>query len=257
MKKIQHVYPVIGQQRVGGNFYRLTLKAPDLARRVRPGQFIHIRVTDGLKPFFRRPFSVFRAKKNLEILYEVVGPGTKILSQKKKGDRLDVLGPLGNAFVLPDKKIKQVVMIAGGIGLAPFMILTDVLKKKRVEKILLFGARSRPAVLPLKEFKANGCRVFVSTDDGSQGVKGRVSALYPKINPGSDTAMIYACGPKAMLADVKRYARKHRLKAQASCEEVMACGLGACLGCVIQTTQGYKTVCHDGPVFDLDEIIFS
>lgn len=257
MKKIQQLCAVVANKKAGPHFYRLSLDAPGLAGKARPGQFIHVRVDNGsLRPFFRRPFSVSRAQKHVEILYEVLGTGTALLSARKKGDRLDVLGPLGNGFRMPDKGIKQVALIAGGMGLAPFLFLSDFLKKKKVEVLLLYGARTAQHIFPLKEFKQNGCRVFVATDDGSAGRKGRVSVLYPEINPDPGATLIYACGPKPMLAGLQRFAQKHGLKGQASCEEVMACGLGACLGCAIKTTRGYKTVCNDGPVFDLDELVF-
>ena len=199
MKKIQNIYPVVSNTKLCPRFYRLSLKAPALAKAIRPGQFIHIKVNDGLEPFFRRPFSVYRAKKDVEIFYEPVGLGTKILAAKKKGDALDVLGPLGNPFSLPPAGTKQVVMIAGGIGVAPFLILTDILKKTKYDLVLLYGGRTKGHVYPMKEFKQNGCRVFVATDDGSVGVKGRVSELFSKIAIDPKTTFLYTCGPHAML----------------------------------------------------------
>ncbi len=257
MRKIQNVYTVVSNEKLCPRFYRLCLDAKDLARAVKPGQFIHILVNEGLEPFFRRPFSVYRAQKHVEIFYEAIGVGTRSLAAKKKGDKLDILGPLGNAFTLPSKEIKQVVMVAGGIGVAPFLILSDALKKKKnLELVLLYGGRTKGHVWPMKEFKQNGCKVHVSTDDGSVGKKGRVSVLFSKINADPKTTMIYTCGPHPMMRAVQDFAKSHRIKAEAACEEVMACALGACLGCSIKTTKGYKTVCYDGPIFDLQEVIF-
>ena len=256
MKQIQNIYKIIANDKLCPRFYRLSLDAPELAREIKPGQFIHIRVTDGLEPFFRRPFSVYRAQKSVDIFYEPVGPGTTILSEKKKGDVLDVLGPLGRPFTMPSKSIKQIVMIAGGIGIAPFLILSDVLKNKNYELILLYGGRTKDHVYPMKEFKSNGVKVFVATDDGSIGVRGRVSALFNKINLNPQTTFLYTCGPHAMMAAVQTFAQKNNLRGEAACEEVMACALGACLGCSIPTTTGYKTVCCDGPCFDLKEVVF-
>ena len=257
MRKIQNIYKVVSNDKLCPRFYRLCLDAPSLAKAIKPGQFIHIRVNDGLEPFFRRPFSVYRAQKYVEIFYEAIGAGTWALAAKKKGDELDVLGPLGNQFSMPSSNIEQVVMIAGGIGVAPFLILSDVLKKnKKLELILLYGGRTKGHVWPMKEFKQNGCKVYVATDDGSVGVKGRVSSLFSKINPDPKTTMIYTCGPHAMLHAVQDFAKKQGLRAEAACEEMMACALGACLGCSIKTTSGYKTVCYDGPIFDLQEVIF-
>ena len=256
MNKIQNICRVAANEKLSARFYLLKIDAPAIARQIKPGQFVHIRVSEGMEPFFRRPFSVYRAKKYVEIFYEPLGQGTKILVTKKKGDTLDILGPLGTSFVLPSQGIKQVVMIAGGIGIAPFLILSDVLKNKGYELILLYGGRTRGHVYPMREFKRNGCRIFVATDDGSAGVQGRVSKLFPKINLDPKTTVIYTCGPQAMIAAVQEFARKNNLRGQAACEEVMACALGACLGCSIRTKSGYKTVCYDGPVFDLDEVIF-
>ncbi len=256
MPKIQNVFKVISNEKLCPCFYLLKIDAPAIVKKIKPGQFIHIRVSKGLEPFFRRPFSVYRAKKYIEIFYEPIGRGTKILVTKKKGDELDILGPLGKPFTLPPKGIKQVVMIAGGIGVAPFLILSDFLKNKGYEQVLLYGGRTKGHVYPMKEFKENGCKVFVATDDGRVGVKGRVSELFPKINLVPETTFLYTCGPKPMMVAVQEFARENHLRGQAACEELMACGLGACLGCSIQTKSGYKTVCYDGPVFDLQEVIF-
>ncbi len=257
MSVIQNQLKVTANEKLCPRFYRLCLDAKPLVKKIQAGQFIHIRVQDNLEPFFRRPFSVYRAKKDLEIFYEIVGPGTTVLSKKKRGDVLDVLGPLGHPFPLPPDGTKDVVMVAGGIGVAPFLILSDTLRKnKNLKLTLLYGGRTKGHVYPMKEFKANGCAVYMATDDGSVGMKGRVSELFSKIPLDPQTTFLYTCGPTPMMAAVQQFARQHGLRGQAACEEVMACALGACLGCSIQTTSGYKTVCYDGPVFDLQEVVF-
>jgi dihydroorotate dehydrogenase electron transfer subunit len=256
MSKLQDIYKVVSNEKLSPRFWRMCIDAKPILKSVKAGQFVHIRVRDGLEPFFRRPFSVYRAQKHVEIFYEPIGLGTKTLASLKKGDCLDVLGPVGQPFTLPGKNIKQVVMIGGGIGIAPFLILSDVLKNKGFELVVLYGGRTKDHVYPMKELKQNGCKVFVATDDGSVGVKGRVSKLFDKIKIDSKSTMIYTCGPHAMMAAVQEFAKKNQLKGEAACEEVMACALGACLGCSIQTTKGYKTVCYDGPVFDLQEVVF-
>ena len=256
MQQIQNTYPVIGVQKVNAAYFRLTFKAPALAKAVKPGQFIHIKVSEGFEPFFRRPFSVYRAYDGkVEIFFEPVGKGSRLLASKKKGDTLDVLGPLGKPFTMPSSDVKQIVFIAGGIGVAPFMIFANTIKKHKAEKILLHGGRAKAHTFSMNEFTKNGVKAFVATDDGSAGVKGRVSELFHKIVIAPSTK-IYTCGPRPMMAAVQAFAQTHGLKGEASCEEVMACGLGACLGCSIPTTKGYQTVCHDGPVFDLDTLIF-
>lgn len=256
--KIQNVYKVVANEKLCPQFWRLSFEAPQLAQEVKPGQFVHIRTNEGFEPFFRRPFSVYRAYQNkVEIFYEVVGPGTKLLSQKEKGDLVDVLGPLGTPFVLPSESIKQVVMVAGGIGIAPMLVLSDILKKRKLELVLLYGGRTRAHVYPMTEFKENGVKIHVATDDGSIGYKGRVSGLFDKINLNPETTFLYTCGPHPMMKAVQDFAKQYNLKGQAACEETMACALGACLGCSIPTTKGFKTVCYDGPAFNLDEVIFN
>ena len=257
MAQLQNIFRVAANEKLCPRFYRLAIDAPSIVKKIKPGQFIHIRTDDGFEPFFRRPFSVYRAQKYVEIFYEPVGPGTELLAAKKKGEPIDVLGPLGKEFTLPSKEIKQVVMIAGGIGIAPFLMLSDVLKKRKgLEMILLYGGRTKDHVYPMKEFKQNGVKVFVATDDGSAGVKGRVSTLFSKIKLNPKTTFLYTCGPHPMMHAVQEFAQGNHLQGEAACEEVMACALGACLGCSIETTSGYKTVCYDGPVFDLKEVIF-
>ncbi len=256
MGKIQHKFPVVSNKKLCPRFFCLSLDAKNILDKIQPGQFIHIKVSDGLEPFLRRPFSVYRAKKYVEILYEVVGLGTQALSLKKPGDPLDVLGPLGNRFTPPPPGTREVVMIAGGIGIAPFLILSDRLEKKGYSMLLLYGGRTKDHVWPMKEFRQNGCQVYVATDDGSTRVKGRVSKLFSKIKSHPRSTMIYTCGPKPMLASVKEFVGEQGFRCEASCEETMACGLGACLGCSIETTSGYKTVCYDGPVFEIRDVIF-
>ncbi len=257
MEKIQNIYKVLLNEQLCPKYWRLVFEAPNLALEVKPGQFVHIRTDeDGLQPFFRRPFSVYRARRDVEIFYDVVGPGTKLLSLKKKGDTLDVLGPLGVPFTMPPDGTKQIVMIAGGIGIAPMLILSDALKNKKYDIHLLFGGRDREHVYPMQEFKDNGVKVHLATDDGSVGAKGRVSVLFDKMAKDPAGTYIYTCGPNPMMKSVQAFAAQHNLGAQAACEEIMACGLGACLGCSIETTHGFKTVCYDGPAFNLAEVKF-
>jgi dihydroorotate dehydrogenase electron transfer subunit len=257
MEKIQNKFKVVANERLSPQYWRMVFDAPKLAQAVKPGQFVHIRTDEhGLQPFFRRPFSVYRAQKYVEIFYQTVGPGTRLLSLKQKGDLIDVLGPLGTGFVMPPQDTRLIVMIAGGIGIAPMLILSDVLKKKKYDLMLLFGGRDRGHVYPMKEFKDNGVKVHIATDDGSVGTKGKVSVLFDKIDKAPGPAFIYACGPNPLLKAVQALAAVKGMAGQAACEETMACGLGACLGCSIETNRGFKTVCYDGPCFDLAEVKF-
>lgn len=257
MKKIHNRYTIISNQKVCDKFFRMSLDAPDLAKAGQPGQFVSIRTTDSLEPFFRRPFGIYsRQNGSVDMLIEIRGKGTSVLEQKKPGDTLDILGPLGRPFCFPSENIDHVVLIGGGIGVAPLFSLAQALEGSGKQMTLLYGARTQQYVFDLKIFEETGCQTVIATDDGSIGVKGRVSELFGKIPLDSDRAFIYTCGPTPMMKSVQEFAREHGLNGECSCEEVMACGIGACLGCVVRTTAGYKTACHDGPVFDLGEVIF-
>ncbi len=248
---------ILSQRRVCPAYHHLRLEAGDLLRSARPGQFVHLRIAEGLDPFLRRPFSIYRAQDSLDLLYEVVGRGTALLAAKRAGDEIDLLGPLGRPFALPPEGTRRVVIVAGGVGIAPCLFLSDVLAGLRMEEVvLLYGARDAARVLSFKAFRDNGCRVRIATEDGSRGRKGRVSVLFPEVLQDPSATFLYTCGPRPMMAAVQELAREHGISGEASCEETMACGLGACLGCAIPTTDGYRTVCYEGPTFDLAQVIF-
>jgi dihydroorotate dehydrogenase electron transfer subunit len=237
-----------------------------------PGQFLHIRVEDSCDPLLRRPLSIhdiIASRKDggyiARILYEVVGKGTALLSEKKPFSEIDVLGPLGAGFDLQKiRKEGHVVVVAGGMGVAPLFFLARKLIQDAQHAsgnskiIILIGAKTRHDILREKEFKDLGCDVRVATEDGSKGFKGRVTDLLKEqlLAFRGQPSVVCACGPKPMLAVVSAIARQHRVPAQVSLEEFMGCGLGACLGCVIRTTSGYRRICHDGPVFDAADILW-
>lgn len=256
MPLVQNQFRIVSNKKITSCFYRLSVDARPLVKKFLPGQFVNVRVSDGYEPLFRRPFSIHRGKKHIEIFYEAVGKGTAMLSQKKQGEFVDILGPLGNSFSMPAKEVKQIILIAGGVGLAPFLALTDFVKKKKVSMVLLYGGRDKEHVCPMNDFKKNGCQIHIATEDGSVGLRGRVDKLFSNIEPSKGETFIYTCGPKPMMKAVQDFALNNKIKGQASCESFMACGTGTCLGCVIKTTLGYKTVCYDGPVFNLEEIVF-
>ncbi|MBU1726306.1 MAG: dihydroorotate dehydrogenase electron transfer subunit [Candidatus Omnitrophica bacterium] len=272
MKKkiLQEKAKIISNRKVGRAHFKLLLLAPKVSAKACPGQFVTIKVNDGDIPLLRRPFSVHRvAKSRIEILYEVLGEGTRILSKRKTGEYLDVIGPLGNGFDYKAAKSplvklgvnKSQVLVAGGMGVAPLVFLAQRIQElagSQVKTIVLIGAKTKSQLFCEKEFKNLGCSVKIATDDGSRGFNGRVTGLlkYLLTANGQRPTAVYACGPKPMLKELSRIAREHRLEAQISLEEHMACGIGACLGCVVQTKQGYKRVCKEGPVFNSREIVW-
>ncbi len=282
---IQAKIKIIKNIEVTENYYKIVLLSKPIAKQAKPGQFVHVRVSDKFDPLLRRPLSVHRVNgENFEILYEVKGKGTKILSQREPGEYLDVIGPLGNGFVFRETRNQSTetrnILVAGGIGVAPLVFLAERLRNlqtpacrqarpnSKLQTLVLIGANTKHKVLCVDEFKKLGCRVQVATDDGTVGFKGRVTQLLEKILRGTrneERGTIYACGPDAMLESLAKITKLYKLECQVSLENFMGCGIGACLGCVVkigrtthnaQRTTIYQRVCKDGPVFDINKIIF-
>lgn len=254
MEMINQRLKIIKNFQITDRYYKLILESREIAKCSLPGQFLHIKIDPGFDPILRRPLSIHRVcGSNIEIVYEVVGKGTKILSGKSSGDVLDVLGPLGKGFDIKSKIKNQkskIILIAGGIGVAPLVFLAQKLKRK-ID--VLIGAKTKSEMLCVKEFKDLGCHVKVATDDGTVGFKGYVTDLLKEFLPANQ---IYACGPDAMLKSLQKIIVENNLNCQVSLDEAMGCGIGACLACVINTTKGQKRICHDGPVFDIKELAF-
>ncbi|MDD4909224.1 MAG: dihydroorotate dehydrogenase electron transfer subunit [Candidatus Omnitrophica bacterium] len=240
---------------------KLILRAPTIAKRAKPGQFVHVRTSQSAQVLLRRPFSVHRARPqagSIEIAYEIAGRGTELLSEKRPGVKLDIIGPLGNGFDTSSVS-EAAILVAGGMGVAPLIFLAEKLtegkrKKEKGKIVVLIGAKSKSHLICVNDFKKLGCEVRVATDDGSAGFKGKVTDLLRHYIL-RESASIYACGPLPMLKIIGDISRKHNIPAQVSMEQFMGCGLGACMGCVIETRYGYKRVCHDGPVFDARDIM--
>jgi len=278
---LQAKVKILSNKRLGRKYFHCLLQAPAIARGSFPGQFINVKIDARDSVFLRRPFSIHRVKdKNIEILYEVVGPATKILSQKKKGEHLDIIGPLGNGFnyELPATNYQLPILVAGGMGVAPLIFLAEEIvghhvtlpvpalpagrrqagKSPRHRMAVLIGAKNKESILCEKGFQKLGCDVKIATDDGSRGFKGRVTELLQRLLSTIDhrPSTIYACGPRPMLQEISRLAKKYHLPAQISLEEHMSCGIGACMGCVVNTKDGYQRVCKEGPVLEADKIIW-
>ncbi|MDD5506169.1 MAG: dihydroorotate dehydrogenase electron transfer subunit [Candidatus Omnitrophica bacterium] len=250
---------ILYNKRVKSRFYRCSFSAADIAEDASPGQFINIRISNGDTPLLRRPLSIHRIKgSSVEVLYEVIGPGTKILAKKKAGEILDVVGPLGEGFKYNLPGVKRVILAGGGMGVAPLLSLAQDIRCGG--KTVLIGARTKKEILCARDFKELGFEVKISTDDGSAGFKGRVTDLLKHILRVTSYELrvtrIFACGPKPMLCAVDRICVEYGIKGELSFEEHMACGFGACLGCVVNTKQGYKRACTEGPVFETGEIIW-
>lgn len=234
------------------------------------GQFVMIRIAGLHDPFLSRPISIYsytRGKSNcaIELLYRVVGKGTQILAGLIKGSQVEISGPLGGSYAIDHQK-KNIVFIAGGIGIAPLSLLAEALCRKAcysaAAMTFYLGAQTADAVVGLSRLRKLCYNITVCTDDGSLGQKSLVTKAFQKdikkYSP-SDT-VIYACGPKAMVQSLSKIL-DGKYFCQVSLEERMACGVGACVGCVVavkdeQGKSAYKRVCADGPVFDLQQIIW-
>lgn len=218
-----------------------------------PGQFYMVSAGNFPEPLLKRPFCYFdsiKGKGGFQILYKVQGKGTRALAAMSPGAGLEVLGPLGNTYPnLP--KGKKALIIAGGIGIASVMPLIEKFKDRAV---VLLGARSKEQLLMSDRVKDALCTLKTVTDDGSHGARGTALDLLREMAPGPEY-VIYACGPEVMISAVAWYAQEHGLKGYASMEAYMACGIGACMGCVVSTKQGYRRVCKDGPVFKLEDLL--
>lgn len=262
MKQVQ--VKILKNKEIAKGFYRMRIASSYLAGYSRPGQFVEVRCSQETDPLLRRPFGIHRViGAGIELLYEVVGRGTDALSQKKPGETLDIIGPLGNGFDLglaTRERQRPAILAAGGNGVAPLFFLAEELKRKNIKIHVLIGGRSKSHILCEKEFKKLGAKVVITTDDGSRGFKGLVTnpLLTALSADDSRPSVIYACGPTGMLKAVSRLAYSSGIPCQVSLEEHMACGVGVCLGCPVKvkTDSRYKMVCKDGPVFDAGEIIW-
>ena len=219
-----------------------------------PGQFVEVKVEGSPDTFLRRPISinyVDREKNQLWLLIAMVGEGTRTLGRLKVGDTLNLVFPLGNGFSPMKKKGEKVLLVGGGVGVAPLLEYGKVLKEQGAQPIFLLGARSEKDLLLLEMFKSIST-VYVTTEDGSAGEKGFVTQH--SILASEHFDRISVCGPKPMMVSVARYARQTATPCEVSLENMMACGLGACLCCVEKTVRGNVCVCQEGPVFDINDL---
>lgn len=258
---IQENARVLWNKNIGASYYRIGLTCDRIYSDAKPGQFVMLRLSKSAVPLLRRPFSIHRLIiknkhiEGIELLYTVVGKGTERLSMYRKGDVLDMLGPLGNGFLVRDH-FRRILIAAGGIGVAPMLFLASSLVKKNIKpsmcKVFL-GARSKQDLLCEDEFSSHGIEVLISTDDGSAGDAGPVTHPMEIAVKKNRPDIIYACGPLEMLRHVIKIAEVHAVSCQISIETVMACGIGACLGCAVEIrndSDKYLHACRDGPVFD-------
>lgn len=303
---------VLEHEKISEGYFRLSLESPEVAENAVPGQFVMVKVGGTNDPLLRRPFSIHRIQDSgIEILYKVIGKGTGMMAHIKTGEEIDIIGPLGRGFTF-ESDLKEAIIVGGGIGAAPMLALAEELGKKGKKVVVFLGGRSKNDILCKEEFKKLGAEVHAATDDGSDEYAGFVTGLldnyikYPSTFPSAITiaqqrmeegnvVKIFSCGPHLMSKKVAEISYNLNIPCQVSLEAHMACGVGACLGCVIKTkgtvltpppffdkeggrkagelsscgcdsnfvpcsTQvsetSYQRVCMEGPVFDAEEVVW-
>lgn len=230
----------------------LHLQSDDELPEIQPGQFVEVRIDHSPTVFLRRPISINSvdpANRTFTLLVAAIGDGTRELYQLHEGDMLNCVYPLGHGFTLPQNAAEcKPLLVGGGVGVAPMMCLGMALRRQGVTPNFLLGARSKADLLLIDDFRKLG-PVYITTEDASEGDRGFVTNHH--VLQQEQFTAIYSCGPKPMMKAVARYAREHSIPCEVSLENMMACGLGACLCCVEPTVDGNLCVCKDGPVFNI------
>ncbi len=228
------------------------LEAPQIAPQAQPGQFVMARCGKDAECQLRRPLSIHQREGNkIALLFSVVGKGTQWLSQRQSGDKLDLLGPLGNGFTIHPGS-QNLLLVAGGIGIAPIHFLADEAVKRGLSVTMLYGTPTTTQLYPSKLLPK--VRLVTATEDGTEGTKGMITDLLPDFTEGAD--QVFACGPASMYQTMAAQKFPIAKPIQISLEVRMGCGLGVCYGCTVKTKKGLRQVCKDGPIFDLDNILW-
>lgn len=256
MKKYLLDLKVVANERLAPNFALLKLQGDEPLPDMLPGQFAEIRVDNAPNTFLRRPISinfVDRQQNSIWFLIQLVGEGTKRLATLELGAIVNVLLPLGNGFAMPLRPAEKLLLVGGGAGIAPMLFFGKQLMMEDIRPTFLLGARTASMLLQLNEFSKYG-DVYTTTEDGSHGEKGFVTQH--SILRSQHFDRIYCCGPKPMMVSVAKYAKANGITCEVSLENKMACGLGACLCCVENTTSGNVCVCKEGPVFNINDLLW-
>ncbi len=268
MKNLQTI--ILSNQEISPGYYRMRILAPGYKDVAQPGQFIMFRVRRSLPPLLRRPFGIFQIgflpadcvgmqeKEYVELIYKVVGAGTEVMRELHHGDQVELLGPLGRGFDIDDEAGDK-ILVGGGIGLVPLFMLAASLEDRSRTRLLI-GGRSREDIITVTEFERLGVTTHVTTEDGSLGEEGLITRILERKLDKYPGAKVYSCGPMPMLRAVEAICTARKTPLQVSLEALMACGVGACLGCVVkgeahsEANPQYLCTCRQGPVFHSQEL---
>ena len=256
---VQTFAKLIKKEEIIKDIFKFSVEAKEIVKTAKPGNFIEIRLNDQTEPFLRRPISIYNMNQEagiLEFIFQIKGNGTNLLSKKQIGDKIDILGPLGNG-TFKFEKYNNIAIIGGGIGIFPLYELAKEAKTQGKKVSTYLGFRNKDLVMLEKEFKEVSDKLVITTDDGSYAEKGFAIDYLKK---DIENHCIYACGPLPMLKAVQKYAIENNINCQISLEEKMGCGLGVCLGCAVKKASSpkdnpeYFHVCKGGPVFNAKDV---
>lgn len=244
---------IVDNKKLGKDIFILELSGQNRIPEMKPGQFVQVKIEGSPGTFLRRPFSVHDvnySQNTLRLLVEIAGKGTETLSRLRNGDTLNIIYPLGNSFSLPENA-QRTLLTGGGCGIAPLLFLGKYLKSNGFSPDILLGFRSRERVIEYDEYSELG-KIFITTEDGSLGKKGLITEHPVLLSNQYDR--IYCCGPEPMLKAMAKFCKENNIYCEVSLENLMGCGFGVCLCCVVDTVKGNLCTCTDGPVFNINDL---
>ena len=244
---------VVENKKLSKDVFVLELTGSGRIPEMKPGQFVQVKIDGSPGTFLRRPLSIHDvnySQNTFRLLVQIAGKGTEALSRLRNGDPVNLIYPLGNSFSLPSKG-ERILLTGGGCGVAPLLFLGKYLKSNGFVPDILLGFRSSERVIEYDEYSGLG-KVFLTTEDGSLGIKGFITD-HPILS-SNRYDVIYCCGPDPMMKAVARYCKEQNIRCEVSLENLMGCGIGACLCCIVDTVNGNVCTCTDGPVFNINDL---
>lgn len=256
---LQRSATVTVNRKLANSLYLLKIDSPEIVRSLKPGQFIHVKIPGMDARILRRPFSVYqvdREQGTMSVLYQTVGGGTQHLSSLDAPFGVDIIGPIGNCWEVPEQA-ERILLVAGGVGAAPLYIFAEGLIAAGKQIDVVLGAQTKEALVARDAYeKLLGIEPYCATDDGTYGHHGFCTGVVSELLQSKSYDLVACCGPEPMMKIVSELALEKQIPTLISLEKRMACGIGACLSCVVMTTDGYKRSCVDGPIFDAAKVVW-